>query len=310
MISIDWLEITEFTTNNDLGATRHILEYMHEHSAKHERGRFGYAERIESFDGSLISYIPKPADADRMGHHHVMTGRFLQRIGNDIYGLIHFFGRSPHKVNFTRIDIAIDTYDVVTPETVMERCVQGQQSGDIRKRKWNRTDGSDGGFTFYSGARTSDVMLRCYDKGIQTGETERGRWTRFEFELKGQTARTVGEHISTKRDDQSTWETAAEYAYFFALDHCGSGLCKLAGFTGWGLQPRSPRGTPIQRDSDYWLETVVVSALAKRIASGGIDGEDNAFMKSWSNALCDRIGPHSAGALAAHLTAATRKKKR
>jgi phage replication initiation protein len=40
--------------------------------------------------------------------------------------------------------------------------------------------------TLYVGARTSDVMLRMYDKGLQLGE-ERS-WMRFEFELKRERA--------------------------------------------------------------------------------------------------------------------------
>lgn len=310
MLSIDWLEITEFATGNEYGATRHIMQYMHEVNAKRERGRFGYAERIESHNGGLITYMPKPEDAQRMGVHHVMTGKFLQQIGSDVYGLILLFGRSPYTVNFTRIDFAIDVYDNVTSEQVMARCIQAQQSGLVRKRKWNRTDGSDGGFTFYSGARTSDVMMRCYDKGIQTETAERGRWTRFEFEVKGTTARVIGNILDALDADKRVWEIAAEYAYFFALDHCGATLCKDTGFTSWGIQPRSPRGTVVPRDADYWLENVVVSAIAKRIAAGEIDGENAGFMQSWSNALCARIGKDATMSLATCLTRAASGKNR
>lgn len=93
----------------------------------------------------------------------------------------------------TRIDLAIDdesaTVDYWTVRNALE---QGTVVTHARKGK--KEEGFDIGKpgsekpTIYAGKRTSETMMRCYDKGQQLGGTS---WLRFEFEYKGARAEAL-----------------------------------------------------------------------------------------------------------------------
>jgi len=60
--------------------------------------------------------------------------------------------------------------------------------GEGRKASGSLVQSSDGGATFYLGKRTSDVMLRVYNKAVESGDAHYADCHRYELEIKGDRA--------------------------------------------------------------------------------------------------------------------------
>ena len=111
---------------------------------------------------------------------------------------------------FARFDVALDDVagsikfetvrDQVTSRTAMMRSCNTQVI-EATNRK--------GVFqTLYVGRRSSETMMRCYDKGMQLGEGK--SWLRFEFEYKGKRAHAIAETFVSEG-----WDAAVGVARSF-----------------------------------------------------------------------------------------------
>lgn len=105
----------------------------------------------------------------------------------------------------TRLDVAIDIRND-HPSRLIPRMVEACEAGYLRRpRSWSpisnndRTDRTGEGV--YLGSRQSEVVVRVYDKGLETKTAPRGSWLRVEGEFKGERAAAVGSLIQSMPDE-------------------------------------------------------------------------------------------------------------
>lgn len=126
-----------------------------------------------------------------------MTGQDLQAwrdLGGNDERLIGFVAGC--KGSISRIDIAFDLFDYgIDVPRIYEDWKKGRIQCNARRAR-PLTDGvkeKDGSITeattVYFGARTSDLMIRIYEKGKETGTGL--DWVRVELEIKGDKAKAI-----------------------------------------------------------------------------------------------------------------------
>jgi DNA relaxase NicK len=95
----------------------------------------------------------------------------------------------------TRLDVAFDFIGCEETTDVVYAAYEGRQPGGRTLK--TQVVYSSTGTTFYLGSRSSERMLRIYDKGRQQGLDV--TWTRIELELKGALANLNAEAIASNQ---------------------------------------------------------------------------------------------------------------
>lgn len=136
-----------------------------------------------------------------MGVHVSFTGRSLRSLsegGITALEMLNWGLKEGGKT--TRIDLAIDVFDQDIDIVALAGTPRIKEAPGSA-RKWKFFKGDDGGCTAYIGSRKSDKFLRIYDKAIESGQ--RGRpWTRFELEIKGDTAKVVAVEFAALQEGE------------------------------------------------------------------------------------------------------------
>ena len=160
--------------------------------------------------------------------------------------------------NFARIDLALDdesgaiafstVHDQVRTRTAMMRSQYTQLTETTNKK---------GVFqTLYVGRRTSESMMRCYDKGMQQGENR--SWLRFEFEYKGKRADAVARLLVDEGWDKAVG-VARSFIEFKDETHVTANKTE-------------------QRPADWWVALIDASKHVLRISREAHES----LIKSWS----------------------------
>lgn len=118
--------------------------------------------------------------------------------------------------------------------------------------------GKDLGKTLYIGSRSSERMIRCYDKGAQT-ET-RGQWVRIEIELKGRWAMATALEMASGRVVEAGKAAIRQFvttgvSWFDSAVQRGKG-------DGYIVPDKRA-----QTDHEKWLMNIAVPAVLKAIQS-------------------------------------------
>lgn len=206
-VSIDWIEYT-FDVEKSYGSCLHILGLdgvMNEL----EHGGLGYRRMYRHYCEDITLFCDGNAD---MGVHLRVKGcavaSFFRSFCDSLlvdspFGLIYPFdldsGFSSDNVcaymfhlladmgHFTRLDVAIDDTRVYFSVGDIDSYRRnGQIVSKMRNYMYTLSGemrGKKTGETVYFGSRQSDVMLRIYDKCLQTKADF--PWVRWEFECKG-----------------------------------------------------------------------------------------------------------------------------
>lgn len=155
----------------------------------------------------------------------------------------------------SRLDIAFDVFhSTVSTMDVAERYFEAHAEG--AKRVTQLINGITGD-TFYIGSRTSEKMLRVYDKGKKEGTGL--DWIRIELELKGQyihnASSTLLENpIIAVADVLNLLDAPKSAIYNLLVEYAGD-----APAAQWkGARPKSNR--------EVWFMTQVVKAFANLLA--------------------------------------------
>lgn len=296
---IDWLEFTEFPQSGQPAVTDFFIDMLGA-DAKVSAGRYGYKSRISNHENTISVYIPKEGD-ERMGCHVSLSGQALANF-DSAFGLLAFVARSPNRIKWTRLDLAVDLIEEVSVPVLRALALHSMNDGAIRKRKWSEIVNSEGGNTFYIGSRSSDLFGRLYDKGAQQGTHDIGIWTRVEFELKGDIGQNVADVAGTAFE--KTAEKLAEFFTHIWLELLGQPALNTTSLSQWGVTPSDPRGRQVARDNDYWLCQIVPAALGKRFPNAEFDVK---FAQKWAGSLVAAIGRDNAKSLAACISAAAKK---
>lgn len=120
---------------------------------------------------TLMASLPD----DPMGVHLQLSGSALR-----VLDMASVVGRCVTlKGKPSRCDLALDVYGEAPVQAVKDAYLNGEA---VTRAKQHAYIESLTGETFYVGSRTSDQYLRVYNKGAQTGTSD--RWTRVEIECK------------------------------------------------------------------------------------------------------------------------------
>lgn len=214
--SIDWLEFTVLDMALD-ETILNIMELTPEDFTPLNKGRFGYKSQIKWSEGNVfLMFNAKEQEAaeelqsvDRMGIHVMITGSGCRQyeVHHQLKRLLLYLTALDEKVNFTRIDLAIDDF----AEKVINFSRIHQAALDrLFTSRWNKWDelnsrkSSDGEFigrTMYFGSQASDIFCRIYDKALErkaNGDKDvryPDRWTRLEIIYRKERARQLVYHL-------------------------------------------------------------------------------------------------------------------
>lgn len=196
--SIDWLSGTFKGQVRDIDIRKHTSFGYKLRAWAEMQARFGYSSAmIHPFGHYVMTNQGRP----EMGVHLAYTGRALRAIaeqGIEASSLVQWFVESG--ANITRLDLAIDVFDVEIDPMALAQCARVKTEPGTA-RKWSFVKGHDNGCTAYVGSRKSEKFLRIYDKAAEQGRNDI-LWTRFELELKGDSARAASRAMSDMTPDE------------------------------------------------------------------------------------------------------------
>lgn len=190
--------------------------------------------------------------------------------------------------HITRLDLAIDDYGSAYYSMNDLHNIFSTRQFVSKFRNWKelvKYHGSDvAGHTIYLGSRTSDIMLRIYDKHLETTEKALANglapdltpWVRWELELKKDRAIQAADLIISG----NTVATVAvgilsNYLRIIELDNTRSNRCSISekwnrfidGISKLRLYRQEPAKT--LDDMKHWLERQVAPTLATVTMSDG-----------------------------------------
>lgn len=163
--------------------------------------RYGYRYVANAPDGTSVHWTSANSD---MGMHVSYPGQAINKHG----GIAMLRYHMANGARVTRLDLAADLFDARMPIELLFDMMRAREEdlklpagkdsskgafgrAVTRSRKYFMMSGSTGA-TLYIGSRTSERMMRIYDKRAQAGETGGEHW-RAEIELKGPTAHKAAE---------------------------------------------------------------------------------------------------------------------
>lgn len=153
----------------------------------------------------------------------------------------------------SRMDIALNIFD----QAPITDLITAWNDGKIVTRAKSAstvTDLTTGGDTLYVGSRSSELMLRAYDKAIESGNLG-ALWTRLELEAKDKKAHSIAKTICKKGiHSVGYWWRRFD----FKIDWFDNAIKAL----GEMAEPE-PIPRDIENDKRWWLEHQVLPALEK-----------------------------------------------
>jgi len=207
-------------------------------------------------------WVDVATNLDLQGVKVTMSGSYLLRINTrEVIKSVVDNG-----LNVTRIDVSIDIHDSECKVTQFYDEYRAGHTG--RKYVTSLVEGTTGA-TFYIGSRTSEKMVRIYDKAAEQGKE--GDWIRFELECKGDTARSAIK--SLYRGDYGVFAGVIASIYSVpasALNRLFAGVIvegeikpekNIGDGLGWWVKSVAPALSKLKRENSERYE-IVLSILA------------------------------------------------
>jgi hypothetical protein len=195
--SIDWLRWSTRDPAEFRRFMSHFQDILQGEVATIERPFPFYDTAYQMRIGRVDWHSEKPDQ----GVLFTLTGKDLVawlENGGDHQILINYISRLP-ALTVSRLDFAVDVFSPdAHPNQVYEKMEAGLIKTTARNysRLQSRINGGEIGVTVYIGSRTSNRLIRVYDKAIQAGA--KYPWIRIEIELKKTfallTLRQMAEH--------------------------------------------------------------------------------------------------------------------
>lgn len=164
----------------------------------------------------------------------------------------------------TRIDIAIDTKTEVRPNEIAKH-------GYSKRIKTYSEVVKQSGETCYIGSRTSDVMCRVYR---YNKPHPRHKLLRFEFEIKGDTAKAVSQQIVV----DGIHKVARGIGQRFEFSH----PIAVAALSGSAVTVRTEPHKKSAAKTELWLIKTAVPAFHRLVSEGVID-DPKAWIEKYMN---------------------------
>lgn len=192
-VSIDWISYTVPVSKGlawTLEAEVFYDELCNQVTGQHLQWRpeaplHGYALRFVAvkYPGLAVMFSP---NEERMGFHVIVGGSVLRHINAE--GMLKYAAYQNGRI--TRLDVALDVGTDFDFRAFYDACNAGQL--DTKARKCSVIE-SNSGTTVYIGSRSSESMLRVYNKAAEAGLAD--PLTRIELEIKGQRANAVAQYL-------------------------------------------------------------------------------------------------------------------
>lgn len=185
-ILIDWVSIT-----SKIHGTGDLIELLGLDDPgivwENVKGAHGYRDRLY-WNSISIHYN----GSDDMGIWLEMSGQGCRAF--ETYSKHKSFDilfdevlNNPEEMNITRLDLAFDDHKGLLD--INEICEDVEDQSYISKfRGWQVTR-SDGGDSVTLGSRSSEVLIRIYDKAAERGFDDGRHWIRVEIQLRRERAR-------------------------------------------------------------------------------------------------------------------------
>lgn len=209
-IIIDWLQFT-LLKDNGLGVVFRILRLNPTDFERLDKGGLGYKGQLINnnvriyYDGSV-----------GMGICSSISGkgcRYMESQGIDLWSLLFRLARSA-RINITRLDLALDTnvklIDKIRASIDNKKYISKSRSISYICKSGKESTRTE---TIYIGSRSSDLMIRIYDKAVEQG-IEEIDWERWEIVLKKE---KIKEAIPLLKKDISQTFRSILYTYFRPL---------------------------------------------------------------------------------------------
>lgn len=185
-ISLDWLQFTSKDCN-PYNVIIQLLRLDVKLFVELGKGKLGYKKQL-MYDNITVLYEGK---AD-MGTHVILSGRGCRAYERKEPVLNLIKRLNQEEVKSTRIDIAIDDIkgDIIDLKKIKydikHANVVSKWKTSLEKVQRSMKDGSIIGDSMQIGSRSSETMLRFYNKSLE--QKEEGNWSRMELEVKGDKA--------------------------------------------------------------------------------------------------------------------------
>lgn len=179
-IIIDWLQFT-LLVDNGLEIVFRILKLNPADFEQLDKGGLGYKDQLIN-NNVRIYYNGNPG----MGINTSISGkgcRYMESQGQDLWSLLFRLARSA-RINITRLDLALDT-DIKLIDKIRQKIDKKEYISKSRSISYICKSGSASTRTetIYIGSRSSELMIRIYDKAVEQG-LEEIDWERWEIVLK------------------------------------------------------------------------------------------------------------------------------
>lgn len=185
-ISLDWLQFTSKDCN-PYNVIIQLLRLDVKLFVELEKGKLGYKKQL-MYDNITVLYEGK---AD-MGTHVILSGKGCRAYERKEPVLNLIKRLNQEEIKSTRIDIAIDDIkgDIIDLKKIKydikHANVVSKWKTSLEKVQRSMKDGSIIGDSMQVGSRSSETMLRFYNKSLE--QKEEGNWSRMELEVKGDKA--------------------------------------------------------------------------------------------------------------------------
>lgn len=209
-IIIDWLQ---FTLLRDDGLTTmlNILKLNPSDFEQLDKGGLGYRDQL--YNNNVRVYYNGNTG---MGINASISGkgcRYMESQGIDLWTLLFRLARSA-RINITRLDLALDT-DAKLIDKVKAKIDKKEYISKSRSLSYICKSGKNSTRTetIYIGSRSSDLMIRLYDKAVEQS-LDGIDWERWEIVLKKE---KIKEAIPLLKKDISQTFKNILYTYFRPL---------------------------------------------------------------------------------------------
>lgn len=189
LILIDWLTFTVKT--DEPAAVKDLIGLSSVHWEKCEKGLNGYPER-EFFGNISILYgaAPEMGVCCNMSGQGCRTFESYSPLSWEL--LIERITHSDH-IKFTRIDMAFDDHtgllDIYRIRQDVEDRLYVSRSRNSRITISDNQNTDIRGVSIEIGARSSNMLIRIYDKAAERGYTDGTHWIRIEMQMRDEIAR-------------------------------------------------------------------------------------------------------------------------
>ena len=250
---LDWLHLT-MPFNADKPLQMWMYPISGQPKAQHTSARYGYAYGMANSVNAKVMVNPDKPDMGIHVSYSASTLRAYLERGIESMTILRWHLGQGGKCS--RIDLALDVFDsCLSIVALYEDLVQGRALTRVLNYTLLKAQGD--GTTLYVGSRSSEAMLRIYDKAKEQGVLD--NWKRIELECKGDKANYVANTLAELPDEEIVKQAKRFIVGIVTFPNsCWSKMLRTEG-TKIGVANKK------QTDTAQWLLNVAAPSLGKYV---------------------------------------------